>query len=313
MPYPIPIKKETSLPIEEIIERLRHIRINLGYKSVILATVSSWGNPQTYEGQYINPPDTRYDLIMDCIRKLGIGHNDVEMCERWVKEFGDVAHIARFSAEVDVIVCVPTVGKRMVNVAIIFEDKGILPFDKDEFKKKAQAAFSGLSEAFDRYLFEVRTFSCHIHGKDCTEKESIASERSKYKDISTAFFMFQYDSPEYIKTSVESISDKYSIRVLIAKDEPHTGVKSCKICKLVQISDFGIASLAPLNHNVFTEIGWMYGSGRRVILLLDESNTKSADIPFDLSDRVLITFKNQKKLEEGLDRELPPFIKKLKG
>jgi hypothetical protein len=99
--------------------------------------------------------------------------------------------------------------------------------------------------------------------------------------------------------------------LLDAREEPALGVKFCKICRLAQAADFGIAVLTPLNHNVFLEVGVLFGLERPVLFLSNPMVVASKDLPFDLTHEMLVEFSSDEDLREGLKRELPRFTGKV--
>jgi len=142
------------------------------------------------------------------------------------------------------------------------------------------------------------------------EKEKLEGPE-KYK----AFLMYQFDNNdeylkgvlnEYFKTPLYLLYDADDIRGL--------GVKFCKICKLVQASDFGIAVLSPENENVFMEVGLLIGMGKPCIYVVNESKLKDKDIkklPFDISDQIVIKYDSKVKLLSELEKEVSIFMTKV--
>lgn len=142
------------------------------------------------------------------------------------------------------------------------------------------------------------------------EKERLEGPE-KYK----AFLMNQFHNndeylketlKEYFKTPLYFLYDTDDIRGL--------GVKFCKICKLAQASDFGIAVLSPENENVFMEVGLLIGTGKPCLYIVNESKLKYGDIkklPFDISDQIVIKYNSKEKLLSELEKEVPIFIMKV--
>lgn len=70
------------------------------------------------------------------------------------------------------------------------------------------------------------------------------------------------------------------------------------VVKMILESEIVIAVLDGRNPNVFYEIGIAHASGKMVILLADASKIK--DIPFDLSNKRLVLYKNMEDLNQKL-------------
>ena len=129
----------------------------------------------------------------------------------------------------------------------------------------------------------------------------------------TAFFIYQFrDNDPYLKPSVERYFKPPLANFLDASELPGTGVKLCKICKLTLASDFGIAALTPINPNVFMEIGMFLGLGKPLLYLVNPAKHKSEDLPFDISHEIVIEHTSQEELMNGLQREVPLFLQKVK-
>ena len=68
----------------------------------------------------------------------------------------------------------------------------------------------------------------------------------KYK----AFFIFQYrNQDEWLQPTIERYFSERTWRLFNAGKEGGIGTKFCNICRYALASDFGIASLTPLNYN----------------------------------------------------------------
>lgn len=129
----------------------------------------------------------------------------------------------------------------------------------------------------------------------------------------TAFFMYQFrDNDPYLKESIERYFKPPVANLLDASELPGTGVKLCKICKLILASDFGIAALTPINPNVFMEVGMLLGVGKPVLYLVNPNRRRSKDLPFDVSHEVVIEHTSPKELNNGLQREVRLFLQKVR-
>lgn len=146
---------------------------------------------------------------------------------------------------------------------------------------------------------------CHLSS---VEKEQLEGP-GKY----TAFFMYQFrDNDPYLKESIERYFKSPLANLLDASELPGTGVKLCKICKLMLASDFGIAALTPINSNVFMEVGMLLGLGKPILYLVNPNTCKSNELPFDISQEIVIEHTSQEELNKGLQREVPLFLQKVK-
>lgn len=144
------------------------------------------------------------------------------------------------------------------------------------------------------------------------EKEALI-RAEKYK----GFLMYQFrGQQEYVITTLKKYFKQPSYYLFDAQEQAGLGVKICKICRLALASDFGLASLTPLNNYVFFEIGFMQGLGKPVVYLLNKEfdyNGKRGTeaIPFDLSDQMVIEHSDESELIQKLEREIPLFIEKV--
>lgn len=129
---------------------------------------------------------------------------------------------------------------------------------------------------------------CHLSP---IEKEHLLS-KEKYK----AFFIFQYhDQDEWLTPTLENYFSKRTWRLFNVGEESGTGTKFCKICRYALASDFGIASLTPLNFNVFQEIGLMQGHQKQNLYLLNPDRKEK--IPFDMDDQIYIEHTNRREMK----------------
>jgi len=142
---------------------------------------------------------------------------------------------------------------------------------------------------------------------------SVEKEQLKGPGKYTAFFMYQFrNNDPYLKESIERYFKSPLAHLLDASELPGTGVKLCKICKLTLASDFGIAALTPINPNVFMEVGMLLGLGKPILYLVNPKICKSNDLPFDISHELVIEHTSQKELKDGLQREVPLFLEKVR-
>lgn len=145
-----------------------------------------------------------------------------------------------------------------------------------------------------------------------TERKHL-ERQEKYK----GFLMYQFkDNDSFLVDVIKEYFRNPEYYVFDSAVEPGTGIKICKICKLALASDFGIISLSPENLNVFTEIGFMFGLKKPCIMIYNKDKLKCKDadkLPFDINAFVNIEYSSRDGLLQGLQREMPHFISKLKS
>lgn len=137
------------------------------------------------------------------------------------------------------------------------------------------------------------------------EKEAILKDL-KYR----VFFMLDYDRRKedpLIPTIREYFQHPYYL--LEAREIASHREKICKICKIALACTCGVASLTPLNYNVFLEIGMLMSLGKPILYLFDlsQKKLKPEELPFDVSSKMLIIYRNKEELKSGLDREIDLF------
>lgn len=142
---------------------------------------------------------------------------------------------------------------------------------------------------------------------------SVEKEQLEGPGKYTAFFMYQFkDNDPYLKESMTRYFKSPLANLLDASELPGTGVKLCKICRLILASDFGIAALTPINPNVFMEVGMLLGFGKPILHLVNPQKCTPKNLPFDLSHEIVIEHTSDEQLLQGLEREAPLFIEKVK-
>lgn len=143
-----------------------------------------------------------------------------------------------------------------------------------------------------------------------TEKERLEGHE-KYK----AFLMYQdRDNDVYLKDAIRDYFKTPLYFLYDYDDIRGLGIKFCKICKLTQACDFGIAVLSPENENVFMEVGLLIGMGKPCLYIVNESRLRDKDIrklPFDISDQIVVKYDSKKKLLSELEKETPVFMLKV--
>ena len=129
----------------------------------------------------------------------------------------------------------------------------------------------------------------------------------------TAFFMYQFkDSDRYLKECLRRLFKSPVAHLLDAKESPATGAKLCNICRLTLAADFGVASLTPLNYNVFMEVGMLLALGKPVLYLVNPHVRKPEALPFDLSGEMVVEHTSSKELDNRLQTEVPLFLEKVR-
>jgi hypothetical protein len=128
-----------------------------------------------------------------------------------------------------------------------------------------------------------------------------------------AFFIFQYkDNDPYLEPVLEKYFNNRTWRLFNAGKEAGQGTKFCNVCRYALASDFGIACLTPLNHNVFQEIGLMMGLQKPVLYLYNPKQIKKEEkLPFDIDDQIYIEYTSKEELELGLEKEMGLLIDKV--
>jgi len=130
------------------------------------------------------------------------------------------------------------------------------------------------------------------------------------------FLMYQFreQDPYLVDTIKSYFSGGRNCQIWEAKTEPGSGIKICKICKYATASNFGIGVLSPENLNVHLEIGLMWGQGKPILFIANpmKLGKKLSEVAFDVSDFVAIEYSSQKQLDEGLKREGPAFLEKVR-
>lgn len=146
-----------------------------------------------------------------------------------------------------------------------------------------------------------------------TEKEQL-ERAEKY----TAFLMYQFsEQDDYLVDTIKRFFQSPTYYVFDAREEVGLGIKICKICRLVQASDFGIMVLTPENPNAYLETGMMMGMGKRNLYIASKSFLKSIGktlkeyVSFDLSDQLVILHENKDELLHELKKEVPNFIENI--
>lgn len=146
----------------------------------------------------------------------------------------------------------------------------------------------------------------------------VLSERAQLekKEKFKLFFMHQFEGNDtYLEETINEYFRYPEYYVFNARCEPGLGVKICKICQLALACDFGAACISPENYNVFLEIGMLFTLGKPCIMIYNKEKLNHKDpskVPFDISAFTNIPFSSRKTLLDGLKREIPSFIRKLR-
>jgi len=159
---------------------------------------------------------------------------------------------------------------------------------------------------------------CPMTNGECSLPETIIRQRLSLKPYAFAALPYQekFDDTEQVM-QVALVGgnlfgneffpknlDGRPVRMIEARNEKFIGQGTCKICQLCWFSDFGIAELATLNSNVLTEIGLLWGFGKKVILTLHVGYTNINEIPFDLKNFLLVTYQSMIKLGTDLEDKI---------
>ena len=153
---------------------------------------------------------------------------------------------------------------------------------------------------FDIICPDHYPMKCNLSQAD---KDSLLTEE-KYK----AFFIFQYKKQDdWIQPTLEKYFNERTWRLFNAGKEGGTGTKFCNVCRYALASDFGIASLIPLNYNVYQEIGLMQGLQKPIIYLYNPNHIdveKGMKLPFDIDDQIYIEHSDSKTLLDGFNNKI---------
>ena len=103
----------------------------------------------------------------------------------------------------------------------------------------------------------------------------------------------------------ENIYNSGILKVLAElKVEPYRADKDinnidimCKVCEQIQICPYAIVNISDWNPNVLFELGLLYGLGKKVIIIKDES---TINVPTDLSNIEYISYSNSTQLSSKL-------------
>ena len=161
---------------------------------------------------------------------------------------------------------------------------------------------------FDILCPDHYPMKCNLSGAD---KDYLLTPE-KYK----AFFIFQYGGQdEWLEPTLKRYFGERTWRLYNAGLEGGTGTKFCNVCRYALAADFGIASLTPLNYNVFQEIGLMLGLQKPLLYLLNpdrKNQLPDRKLPFDMDDQIYIEHTDGKSLEKGLDNKIALLLEKVR-
>ncbi len=158
--------------------------------------------------------------------------------------------------------------------------------------------------SFDVKCPDHYPMKCNLSPAD---KENLVTEE-KYK----AFYIAQYEgNDEYLEPVLINYFENRTWRLFNAGKEAGSGTKFCKVCRFALASDFGIASLSPLNYNAFQEIGLMQGLQKPLLYLYNPTQLGKEKLPFDVDCQIYIKHTSREELEQKLDKEMGPLIDKV--
>jgi len=115
---------------------------------------------------------------------------------------------------------------------------------------------------------------------------------------------------EKIKELIEKANKDPYIDIRLPQQVTGLDVKTCDFCKFSRSFDFGILLLNPINPNAFLEAGMFLSLGKKVILLNNESLSRTA--PFDLTPYFYIHYETLEELEINWNRKIPQYLSKIK-
>lgn len=306
-------KFKTSL--RDIKKIINDIRVEMNFERKVSRDISKLSNISKYQ---IEDTDKELYNLYSFFEFMELVKSDYAYYEEWEKPSGGLRILSLGSETVRILLSKKDRQNRY-KISIYFDLHGVnisragtfsyaYGTNVKELKIRQEKLAKLYSIQFKIYFLE-EGHKCHVMAGICPESAKIEKLKEKYVNQKVCFLMYQYDKEKdkdhkWAPNVVKSYLEKKNIKVLIAKEQAGSGFKTCKICQNVKVSDFGIAFLTPINQNVFLETGWLWGESKRTILMLDERLSKSKDMPFDVSDRVYIQYRDNSELKEGLSREI---------
>lgn len=130
--------------------------------------------------------------------------------------------------------------------------------------------------------------------------------------INSFFIAEPYDEErECREQAILSAIDGFSY--YIADKEIMNIAMTCKVCREIQSSQFGIVELTGLNENVLIELGMMYGFGKPVIILLKkEAEKPKIKIPSNIIGLEQIRYVDFSDLSEKLEQTVSKLMELIK-
>jgi len=165
-----------------------------------------------------------------------------------------------------------------------------------------QGKYSGLVEKLEYEQLNSIGDDWHRHAAEIVAlAEKVAESRSVVVIMSYA------DRPELVDAydSFEQVADKLGYDCDRVTEENAEERILPEILKRIGSAAFVIVDLTDLRQNVFYELGYADGLGKRVIV----TARKGTELPFDVKDIPTIFWDSQRKLKEDLEARIRAIVK----
>jgi len=114
-----------------------------------------------------------------------------------------------------------------------------------------------------------------LNETECRHRQWIESEFKATNIFLNIPYAETYSEQEQILREVSTVA---GLRIVIAKDEISSADKLCKICRHLQICQYGIADLSLFRQSVSYELGLLHAFGISTCILLNDGVQKFGDI-----------------------------------
>jgi len=138
---------------------------------------------------------------------------------------------------------------------------------------------------------------CPMNRERCSCRNRIDSLYSPNR----VFIDVPYDPvyAEYERAIIETLKRRRLVPIL-AKDRASSDILLCKVCRLIQTCQYGVADISLPSLNVPYELGLMHALGMNCAILKSES----ASQPADIQGKEHISYHTLEGLASGLDKWL---------
>ena len=124
------------------------------------------------------------------------------------------------------------------------------------------------------------------------------------KVILNSFFIAEPFDSDRLNREAAIKAALQGFEVQIADQDAMNIALTCKICKQIKSSQFGVVDLTGLNRNVLIELGVLFGLSKPVVLLVKKTDGITIDIPTDIVGIEQIRYGAFDELTSGLKSEL---------